>query len=266
MFGVRFMKKVFAILVLCAMGLTFAQSPSARVPSSREHSSSYFSVNLGLSYLSSELKSSDLSFSSSKMSNRLDGRYERFEHYGRHDEQENFSAWGFPSIDIRFGRAFGNLVAVHFSFGGGLVKGEGKRHQQNYSVNRIVVDDVIESEDEQLSGIMDETIDSYGFYGSLGFGFTVYPFRDPTSPLNGLFVGLTGGIEGAMARDDVYATDYCTVGGVFTRYELGKDWWVSDTWSIGVGFSFTKLVYPFENEGDEPNHHAIGLFFRLTRG
>ena len=232
----------------------------------REHRSSYFSVNWGLSYLGSERKSSDFGFSSSIGSTRLDGRYERLEHYGQHDEQESFSAWGFPSIDIRFGRAFGNLVAVHFSFGGGLFNGEGERRKQDYAVHRTVVDEVIEAEDKQLAGIMDQTVDSYGIYMSFGFGVTVYPFRDPSSPLNGLFVGIAGGLDVSMARDDVYATDYCTVGGVFNRYEIGKDWWVSDTWSIGVGFSFTKSVYPFENDGETASHHVVGLFFRLTRG
>ncbi|MBR6123772.1 hypothetical protein IKQ19_09310 [Candidatus Saccharibacteria bacterium] len=233
---------------------------------SREHRSSYFSVNWGLSYLSSERKSSDFGFSSSIGSTRLDGRYERLEQYGQHDEQESFSAWGFPTIDIRFGRAFGNLFAVHFSFGVGLFSGEGERHKQDYAVHRSVVDNVIESEEKELNGIMNETIDSYGFYGSLGFGFTVYPIRNPASLLNGLFVGLAGGIQGSMARDDVYATDYCTVGGVFTRYELGKDWWVSDTWSVGVGLSFTKVVYEFVDEGEKSKQHVVSLFFRLTRG
>ena len=232
----------------------------------REHRSSYFSVNWGLSYLGSERKSSDFGFSSSIGSTRLDGRYERLEQYGQHDEQESFSAWGFPTLDIRFGRAFGNMVAVHFSFGGGLFSGEGKRHKQDYAVHRSVVDNVIESEEKEPNGIMDETIDSYGIYGSLGFGFTVYPIRNPASLLNGLFVGLAGGIQGSLARDDVYATDYCTVGGVFTRYELGKDWWVSDTWSVGVGLSFSKVVYTFVDEGENSKHHVVSLFFRLTRG
>ena len=234
--------------------------------SAREHRGSYFSVNWGLSYLSSEYNSSHLGFSSSVGTTRLDGRYEKLEHYGQHDEQESFSAWGFPSIDIRFGRSFGNLIAVHFSIGGGMFNGEGKRSKQDYAVGRTVVDDVIESEQKQLSGIMNETIDSYGIYGSFGFGFTVYPFRDPASPLNGFFAGIAGGIDGSLARDEVYASDYCTVGGVFTRYELGKDWWVSDTWSIGVGFSFTKVVYKFVDEGDDSNLHVISLSFRLTRG
>jgi hypothetical protein len=69
-----------------------------------------------------------------------------------------------------------------------------------------------------------------------------------------------------MARDDNYAQEYCVVGGMYTRFELGKDWWVSDTWSIGAGLSFTKLVYESENEGEEMSSHTISLFFRLTRG
>ena len=138
--------------------------------------------------------------------------------------------------------------------------------KQDYSVTRTIVDNVLEKEDKQLVGVMDETFDSYGFYYSMGLGITVYPFKDPTSPLNGIFLGIGGGLDVSMARDDVYAEDYCTVGGIFTRYELGKDWWVSDTWSIGVGVSFSKMVYSFENEGEKTDHHALSLFFRLTRG
>ena len=29
--------------------------------------------------------------------------------------------------------------------------------------------------------------------------------------------------------------------GVFTRYEVGKDWWVSETWSVGVAFTYGNL-------------------------
>ena len=233
---------------------------------SREHRGSYLSVNWGLSYLSSEYNKSNFGYRSGVEYTRPEGRRERTEYYGLNESQESFSAWGFPSIDFRFGWSFGNLVAAHFSFGVGLFKGEGITRKQDYSVTRTIVDNVLESEKTELLGVKDETFDSYGIYGSFGFGFTVYPFRDLTSPLNGLFVGIAGGVDGSMARDDVYAQEYCTVGGVFTRFELGKDWWVSDTWSIGVGLSFTKLVYAAENEGEEMSSHVISLFFRLTRG
>lgn len=242
-------------------------APSAEKSfSPREHRGSYLSVNWGLSYLSAELNKSNFGYRSGGEYTRPDGRRERTEHYGLNESQESFSAWGFPSIDIRFGMSFGNLVAAHFSFGGGLFKGEGINRKQDYSVTRTIVDNVLESEKTELLGVKDETFDSYGIYGSLGFGFTIYPFRDLTSPLNGFFVGIAGGVDGTMARDDDYSQEYCTVGGVFTRFELGKDWWVSDTWSIGVGLSFTKLVYAAENEGEEMSSHVISLFFRLTRG
>ena len=246
--------------------VAFAQSPSVDGPAPREHRSSYFSVNWGLSYLSSELNVSNFGYRSGGEFTRPDGRIERTEQYGQNESQESFSAWGFPSFDIRFGRSFGNLVAAHFSFGGGLFKGEGKIRKQDYSVTRTIVDHVLESEEKELLGVKDETFDSYGIYGSFGFGFTVYPFRDLTSPLNGFFAGIMVGLDASMARDDNYAQEYCVVGGMYTRFELGKDWWVSDTWSIGAGLSFTKLVYESENEGEDMSSHVIGLFFRLTRG
>lgn len=261
------MKMIWKFICIFAFAtVAFAQSPSVDAPAPREHRGSYFSVNWGFSYLSSELKSSDFGYRSGFGGKTLDGRYEKQEHYGLNNEQDEFSAWGFPSIDLRFGKSIENFVAVYFSFGGGLFKGEGSRRKQDYSVTRTIVDNVLEKEDKQLVGVMDETFDSYGFYYSMGLGITVYPFKDPTSPLNGIFLGIGGGLDVSMARDDVYAEDYCTVGGIFTRYELGKDWWVSDTWSIGVGVSFSKMVYSFENEGEKTDHHALSLFFRLTRG
>lgn len=254
------------ICILAFATVAFAQS-SDDVPAPREHRGSYLSVNWGLSYLSSEFKDSNFGFDTGNYGGkRPDGRSETVERYAQNNEQDSFSAWAFPFIDFRFGKAFGNFMAMYVSFGGGLFKGEGKISKQDYSITRTSVDYVLESEERKLVGVSDRTFDSYGFYGSFGLGFTVYLFQDPSSPLNGLFVGVAGGFDISLARDNDYAQDYCTVGGVFTRYELGKDWWVSDTWSIGVGLSFSGLVYEFKNAGEEMSHHAISLFFRLNRG
>ena len=85
------LRKFICILALATVA--FAQSPSADVPASREHRGSYFSVNWGLSYLSSELKSSDFGYRSGMGGRQLDGRYEKVEHYGLNNEQDEFSAW-----------------------------------------------------------------------------------------------------------------------------------------------------------------------------
>ena len=55
--------------------------------------------------------------------------------------------------------------------------------------------------------------------------------------------------------------------GVFTRYEVGKDWWVSETWSVGVAFTYGNLFVISDSYYNEKGtRHTISLLFRLTRG
>jgi hypothetical protein len=90
------------ICIFAFATVAFAQSPSVDGPAPREHRSSYFSVNWGLSYLSAELNKSNFGYRSGGEFTRPDGRIERTEQYGQNESQESFSAWGFPSFDIRF--------------------------------------------------------------------------------------------------------------------------------------------------------------------
>jgi len=268
----KMIKQFISIFAFAAVAMTHADvaekyvAPTKQNHPSHEHRGFYFSTSAGISYLSSEANSYNFSCPIGSGGTRADGRHELLESCGENNRQDNFDAFGFPLFDIRFGGAIGNLVAVYTSFNIGLFNGDGRLRKQDYDVKRFIVDDVWDRDDKTLVGGMDQKYDVYGFYVSLGLGFTVYPFRDPASPLNGFYAGIIGGIDASLARLDAYADDFCGLMGIFTRYEIGKDWWVSDTWSVGVGFSLTKSVYENVNEGDDSDHYVIGLFFRLTRG
>ena len=77
---------------------------------------------------------------------------------------------------------------------------------------------------------------------------------------------LPGGFEGFDSHlDDSFSL--ISNGGIYTRFELGKDWWVSETWSLGVGFAYVNvsvLESGSDNEDDERN--SISFFIRLTHG
>lgn len=251
------LKKFVCILVFAA--IAWAQNP-------HEYRGFYFGSGLGVSYLSSALNVNNLNYQSGLGHTRFDGVYEENKHYGENHKKERFSGFGFPSLDFRLGMSFANLITFYFNFRGGLYSGEGKNFKEDYSVDRVYLDGILDKEDRVLVGKLDRKDDAYAFYGAFGLGFTVYPFRNPASPMYGFYVGVAGGADASVARVNALAQDLSGSMGIFTRYEIGKDWWVSDSWSIGVGFDFTIEVYGNNNDGDDGDCHTINLFLRLTRG
>ncbi|MBR3073769.1 hypothetical protein [Fibrobacter sp.] len=260
---------VFAA-VAWAQDVASVETPMAPSPKnnllSREHRGFFFSAGLGLSYMSSNLNSYSSSYSTGASQTRFDGVYEERWFGGENNKKEGFSGFGFPTLDVRMGRSVGNLVAIYASMTGSLYNGEGTVYKEDFSLEKVVLNGSDENVQKTLLGKLDKKEDGYAFYISLGLGFSVYPFRDAISPLNGFYVGISGGADVSLAKVKSENKEISGVMGIFTRYELGKDWWVSDTWSIGVGFAFTKVVYENVNDGDDGGHHFIGLFFRITRG
>ena len=262
---------IFAFTAIAwAQEVASVETPVAPSPKnnllSREHRGFFFSVGLGLSYMSSNLNSYSSSYSSGIGQTRFDGVYEDRWIGSGNNKKEGFSGFGFPTLDVRIGRSVGNLVAIYASMNGGLYSGEGTIYKEDFSLEKVVLDGSDENVQKTLLGKLDKKEDGYAFYISLGLGFSVYPFRDATSPLNGFYVGISGGIDASLAKVKSENKEISGLMGIFTRYELGKDWWVSDTWSIGVGFAFTTVAYQNVNDGDDGDHHSIGLFFRITRG
>ena len=82
--------------------------------------------------------------------------------------------------------------------------------------------------------------------------------------------------EGFAGGFDAFATGFVEdhedgdAIGIFNRYEIGKDWWVSDTWSVGVAFAYKNLFVIDDDDGyyehNKSSRHTISLLFRLTRG
>lgn len=253
----KILKELVCIFIFAAVA--WAQNP-------HEHRGFYYSTGMGVSYLSTSLNVNNLNYQSGVGQYMPDGKYREGKHYGENNRKERFSGFGFPSLDFRIGRSFANLLSFYFNFRGGLYSGEGKMYKEDYYVDRVYLDGALDKEDKALVGKLDRKDDAYAFYGAFGLGFTVYPFRNPASPMYGSYVGVVGGADASISRMNSLAQDISGWMGIFTRYEIGKDWWVSDNWSVGVGFDFTVEVYGNHSEGDEGDCHTFSLFLRLTRG
>jgi hypothetical protein len=264
--------KMFKVLIvaLIAASVAWAQMPEVNKPAVPcEHRGSFFSVGLGLSYMS---LSKDEYVSHRSEDGDWDNPSHRYvvksvKYWGpkRHWE---FSGAEAPSLDLRFGGTIGNVVALYFTFMGGLYRGTAVREENN--IEQYYLPDAngtLIFQSENSKSYYRREFDAIAAYGWFGVGFSVYPFRDPSSPLRGLYFGFSGGLDALGVRvednyDDVATESY------FLRYEVGKDWWVSETWSIGVALSFTNVV-GFEDDyygSDGGGRKAVTLLFRITRG
>ena len=268
------MKMIRALIVIMAVAsLAWAQSPetkSSRVPC--QHRGGFFSVGFGLSYTS---------FNKDEAKTSHDDRGHWDSNLNQYvpdylDVNGTRSHWHFggleaPSMDLRFGIGIGNMVVLHASLTGGIFRGELVREDESfkqhfvYDANR---ERVLETENV-LGKAKTIEDDGWGYFCWFGLGFSIYPFRDPASPLNGLYVGFSSGLDIMGVRQSYHTMDgHSEIGGLLTRYEVGKDWWVSETWSVGVSLAFA-YVSGFEDsylESDGGNRKTISLLFRLTRG
>ena len=264
--------KIFKVLIvaLMAASVAWAQIPEENKPAVPcEHRGSFFSVGLGLSYMSLS-KDEYISHRDEKGDwDKTLGRYVvKSVRYWGPKKHWDFSGFEFPSLDFRFGGAIGNVVSLYFTFMGGLYRGTAIREENNIE-QRYNADEngklIFLSENSE--SYYKREFDAVAAYGWFGAGFSVYPFRNPSSQLRGLYFGFSGGLDILGVRvednfDDVVTESY------FLRYEVGKDWWVSETWSIGVALAFTSVI-GFEDDyygSDGGGRKSFTLLFRLTRG
>ena len=47
----------------------------------------------------------------------------------------------------------------------------------------------------------------------------------------------------------------------YFRLDLGKDWWISERWALGVGVNYATNF----NDDDGVSFHAVGLAIRFGR-
>ena len=237
--------KIFKVLIVALMtaSVAWAQIPEENKPAVPcEHRGSFFSVGLGLSYMS----------------------LSKDEYISHRDEKGDWD----KTLDFRFGGAIGNVVSLYFTFMGGLYRGTAIREENNIEQHYIADENgklIFQSESSE--SYYKREFDAVAAYGWFGAGFSVYPFRNPSSQLRDLYFGFSGGLDILGVRvednfDDVVTESY------FLRYEVGKDWWVSETWSIGVALAFTSVI-GFEDDyygSDGGGRKSFTLLFRLTRG
>ncbi len=221
MFGFRVKK--FLLLLSMGFAISAADSTSTANPHPKQHRGFYNSMDFGLSYIDAETRES-----------------------GDEDYEINsFSGFGFPLMEFRFGVGVANFITFYTQFNFALYLGSGE--ERRFSCDGGVCEERLD-DSENLQGR------TY-----VGFGTSLYPFRDTSSVLNGFFFGGSSGYSfeslGAIA-----SLDYA-----FTL-EVGKEWWVSDEYSIGVSFSYFQAFPQYDVEKSESPIRGFYVLFRITRG
>ena len=233
-----------------------------------EHRGFFFSMGLGTSYLTTSVEETNSRISTSSGYTDSDGVFIRQNDYRSEKVlHEKFSGWALPIIDLRFGKSIGNMVALYSIFSTGIYQGEGSHLRKSQDVSRHYDrSGSLTSIDTMPKSANKKKDDAFAFLETFGLGLSIYPFRNPQSFLNGFYIGASGGVEAVDAHlDDSFSL--ISNGGIFTRFELGKDWWISETWSLGVGFAYVSVAI-FENGSDkeENDRKSISFFIRLTHG
>ncbi len=239
------MKKLFAIFILCAMGLALAQSPSIAEPAPREHRGFYNSSSFGFAL--NWFKNSMEDFGENK-----ERDVDFYEYYGT----------TFMLGEFKFGYALGNLVALHTVFNFGFYVGVVDYYEEHY--RSICAEGICietpnperDDDDDPSSG------DAYNIRTYLGFGATFYPFRDKSSTLYGAFIGGSFGYTlfvNAGHRENGN-------GGIGFELEMGKEWWLNDRLSIGFGLGFAHFGLVWSTVASHRSDNVLSLSFRITRG
>lgn len=263
------MIKVLVVVTLLATALWAEDSKKGFPP--YEHRGFFFSAGLGLGY-SQFSTYREATHGAYTYDEYIGDGYVNWQSYSfvDHSIDEEYSGFAAPMMEFRFGRSFGNLIAVYSLFEAGMSTGSAKVVEKRYT--RPIVEGynghVIKYADEDVQiGETTYKEDVYAVSGMAGLGFAVYPFRDPNNMWNGTFFAYTGGIAGICTVD---GNDIDTFGqiNVLTRFEIGKDWWVSETWSIGASFVYSlfSVIEDDMYENYRGDRTEIRFLIRITRG
>lgn len=130
-----------------------------------------------------------------------------------------YNGYSLPKIDFRFGPSILNLLAIHLTMGFSNYIGEAVEKDRLHSNSSNKIKD----NENPLMNMW------------LGPGFTLYPFRDRNSPLNGSFISASVFMELVTFTQNYNLEDWDDEVLFYSaQLELGKDWWVSDAWSVGA--------------------------------
>jgi len=247
--------KLIAIMVLVVAGLVFAQSePTVGKPAPRQHRGFYNSSSFGLGY--NWYKSS-----------------KKDEDYSRHDNDKwmdvdyfKFKGYSFPVFEFKFGTALANLVAFHTVFNMGFYSGtmESRFESVYYTCKGedfCVKDDSKHEYEDYGSNA------AFGFRNYLGFGSTVYPFRDKVPVMEGFFVGGSVGYSlFATFINNSEGDEAAFNFGLSYQFEIGKEWWVNDHLSLGFGLGYARTNLSSKTKSSYSTDNVLSLSFRMTRG
>lgn len=246
------MKKVFAIFILCAMNLAFAQSPSVAEPAPREHRGFYSNTSFGFALNWFKNSIEDI-YRSDDGVNQKNRDVDFYEYYGT----------TFMLGEFKFGYALGNLVALHTVFNFGFYIGTVDYYEEHYRLICTKENVCIETPNLERDNDEDPSAgDAYNIRTYLGFGATFYPFRDKNSPLYNAFVGGSFGYTlfvNAGHRENGN-------GGIGFELEMGKEWWLNDRLSLGVGLGFAHFGLVWGTVASHRSDNVLSLSFRITRG
>ena len=176
------------------------------------------------------------------------------------DKKEKENAYGYlhPYGEIRLGGSIANVASIFGAIGVGYGSGSyeliGNDRYDKYKV--------------------DATLLRLFF----GLGTEFYPIQDKENPAYGIFLGLTIGlgIDGSFydtynSRYDDYSSGDDAYLNYLFRFEIGKDWWFSRRWCVGIAFNYTygsytdkSGDYSYYNEKDEYSSNTFGFTVRLS--
>ena len=227
------MKMVKALIVILTFAVMAWAQGNSRPPC--QHRGLFYSMGVGFAYTS---------FESDK--NRHYGwgsaYFDDF-HDVTHDDDDRswkFSGFDIPKFEYRIGVSIANHVALYTLWDMGLFIGETEFTESDYVRVYREQNGTLVKINEELRDYRHRKDNGVGLYFSFGLGISVYPISNLASPLNGLYVSFAGGFD-AFAAGFVEEHEDGDAIGIFNRYEIGKDWWVSDTWSVGVAFAYKYL-------------------------
>ena len=238
--------KTLAIVALFAVTSWAQEATPQKTRPPHEHRGFFFSAGTGVSWTDLKAYQED-----------SDGTWEE-------KTSREFSGWSYPTFDFKFGKSIANLIVVHSLLELAVYSGESDYHykEQSYSegINLFGFNLPKTKADEKKS------LNSDAFSFAAGIGLMVYPFRNPRSVMNGFYVGFSSGMDIFLVQSGDNDGDF-DLSSAFTQYEVGKDWWVSETWSLGVAFAFS--IHSFVEDGDAKSGGDQGTFrflIRLTHG
>ena len=252
------------ILILFVVAVAWAQNVNdLRVPYT--HHGSFSSWAFGVSYMKSSLEGVKRETKDVARSVQPDGSSTvTAEYVVECERRDDFSGFSAPQIDFRYGSFVGKAVALYFGFTGALYWGEGSYFRENRGVDYFHEPDGVKKNLRYASGTDNYKDDAVGVFGSLGLGISVYPFYKWTTELKDMHVDLALGGGATVAKIKGASDNTNGFMGFFWRFEVAKDWWVSEDCLMGIGFSYTNAFGTDDYDSDGKDHQ-FGLFFRITR-